>query len=257
MGCPAKNVTAKNCGAKLITLPSLAGEIIRAVRDAIEDWLKGQTLSDLKVPEAMIRTVASLNERRTKSPQPPFFKGGHGGIFRKRIPYSIKTRIGFDEIIIEKWIETLLQEQPAVISIHGRTLKQMYRGQACWDSIRRAADVIRGSGTLVLGNGDITSLAHATQLIQESGVDGALIGRSAIGNPWIFEKQSRLVSVEEKFNVALEHAAIVSERNFKSVRKHLVGYIHSLPEAAKLRSKALQANSLEELKSILTDGTVV
>ena len=250
MGCPSKSVVQKNCGAKLITVPTLALDIIRATRQAVEDWAKGQALEDLKLSARVIKTVQRMNQARTGTESP---------VVRRLIPYSVKTRTGFDSIVIEKWIEILLSERPAVISIHGRTLKQMYRGVAAWDSIASAVKVAKGSGTLVLGNGDIASLEQAALRIRQSGVDGVLIGRSAIGNPWIFRGKESwktfVIGKEERVSVALEHARyfqeVRGERDFRVVRKHLIGYLSSFPGAASVRSSALQTRNLDELNRLL------
>ncbi|MBI2082034.1 MAG: tRNA-dihydrouridine synthase [Deltaproteobacteria bacterium] len=245
MGCPSKKVVEKNCGAKLITAPDLAIEIIKAVRHAIQDWSRGQTLEELKLSERVIATVCRMNSARI---------GAERLVVRRPIPYSIKTRIGYDAIIIDRWVETLLQQSPAVISIHGRTLKQMYRGLAHWEAIAEAVAVARGSGTLILGNGDIESLTQATSLIQKTGVNGVLIGRSAIGNPWLFQGIDPLnISYERRAMVALEHASLYAEAgdDLRKVRKHLSGYLRYFPEASSVRNQALQAVNLEELASIL------
>ncbi len=247
MGCPAKQVTQKNCGAALIRVPDLALEIIRATRAGLQDWANGQTLEDLKVPEKVIAVVRLMNHRRC----------GHqedGERHRRLIPYSVKTRLGYDDVVIESWVETLLTERPAAISIHGRTLKQMYRGAARWDAIARAATVARGSGTVVLGNGDVSSRAEALLKIEETGVDGVLIGRASMGNPWVFA--GREADMPERIAVALEHAQYFvegrGEREFKAVRKHMVGYLRGFPDAAALRMKALNALNFGELKSLLS-----
>ncbi len=261
MGCPSKSVTQNNCGGKLITVPELALQIIRATRQAIEDWQGGKTLESSGVPNKVIDVIGRMNQRRTGQERPAQ---------RRVIPYSVKTRLGYDAIIIEKWVEILLQEYPAVISIHGRTLKQMYRGEAHWDAIGRAVQVAKGSGTLLFGNGDVSSLEHAAKVIRESGVDGVLIGRGSMGNPWIFRGKEKLkqalreglplaetppINQAQRFEVALEHARVYQEvrgtDHFHSLRKHLMGYLSHFPDAAVYRSKALQTNNLSELVQVL------
>ena len=92
--------------------------------------------------------------------------------------------------MIEDWVSTLLEEQPEVIAIHGRTLAQMYRGQADWDAIRRAAKLVRETSTLVLGNGDLVTMSEVVQRVRETQVHGVLIGRGALGNPWLFRAKA-------------------------------------------------------------------
>lgn len=252
MGCPAKQVTQKNCGAMLITLPDLALEILRAVRQGIRDWANGQTLEDLKIPEPVSAMVARLNLKRTGHERPAP---------RRVIPYSVKTRLGYDVVVVEKWVETLLLASPAAISLHGRTLKQMYKGSARWDEIAKAVPVVRGSGTLLLGNGDLSSLEEGLQKVRETGIDGILIGRASIGNPWIFGGifRDRLPTPEEKIEVALEHARTFvqsrGEEHFRVVRKHLVGYLRGFPNAASLRMRALDARNLNELLGVFKKDT--
>ncbi len=247
MGCPSRSVTQKLCGARLITAPDLALEIMQAVRSGIDDWTRGQTLAEAGLPARVIDVVARMNLKRT---------GQAGPLERCLIPYSIKTRIGFNANVIEPWVSTLLRAAPAAITVHGRTLKQMYKGDADWSAIAEAARVARGSGTLVLGNGDLCSLEEAQRRIAASGADGALIGRAAIGNPWLFRRDDRsVVTQADRIKAALEHAAyFVSQRpsgDFNSVRKHLGGYLKSFPEAASFRDRAVRTRSLDELVSVL------
>ena len=91
-----------------------------------------------------IEFIHELNHRRSGSPVVP----------RRLLPLSIKTRLGFDCVVVERWVEHLLEVRPAAITVHGRTLQQMYRGAADWTAIAEAARVARDTETLILGNGD-------------------------------------------------------------------------------------------------------
>ncbi|MDZ4225137.1 MAG: tRNA-dihydrouridine synthase, partial [bacterium] len=154
--------------------------------------------------------------------------------------------------VIEWWMETLLEEKPAAISIHGRTLKQMYQGKADWEAIAKAAKIIHQTETLVLGNGDIASLEEAHRRIEETGVDGVLIGRHAIGNPWVFNNHKP--TREERIATAREHTAYYvqkrGETRLASLGKHLAGYLSHFPDAALLRSKILGAKNGSYQKSL-------
>src|SRR5205807_1344751 len=101
-----------------------------------------------------------------------------GDSTRRPIPVSVKTRIGYDEVVAERWAGELAEERPVAITFHGRTLKQMYSGSANWDAIGRAADRLRGSGALVFGNGDLPDRQTALARVRDYGLDGALIGRA-------------------------------------------------------------------------------
>ncbi|PIR99086.1 hypothetical protein COT87_01335, partial [Candidatus Collierbacteria bacterium CG10_big_fil_rev_8_21_14_0_10_44_9] len=103
-----------------------------------------------------------------------------------KLPVSVKTRIGVDKDVAEEWMEQLMEVRPAMISLHGRTLKQLYQGRADWEAIARAAKVVHKHGGHILGNGDITSINNLQFTIHKYGVDGVLIGRAAEGNPGVF-----------------------------------------------------------------------
>src|SRR2546422_3620192 len=159
----------------LIRNPPLAREIIRAVHAGVTDWAAGHRIETIGLRPKVVERVLALTS------------GRDGSRPRKPVPVSVKRRLGYDAVVIEDWVSILLEEQPDVISIHGRTLTQMYRGRADWGAIARAAKLIRETSTLVLGNGDVESLHDLVTRVQETQVHGVLIGRGALGNPWIFQ----------------------------------------------------------------------
>lgn len=264
MGCPAKNVAASGSGAALIRTPELARELIRSARQGIEDWVAGQTLNDLRLRLKFKDTVRATNELRSGSPD---------AVARRLIPLSVKTRIGYDEIVIEDWIRNLLAENPAAISIHGRTLKQGYKGDADWDAIARAVDVAKNTPTLILGNGDLKDMADVYRRVRQCGVDGVLLGRAAEGNPWVFRTKDQLkqalacgdappgapepIRLEDRFRVIVEHSqhfeTYVQIRNFVSMRKHLIWYCRDFRGAAELRAKMVRVNNTAEVIQCLSD----
>jgi nifR3 family TIM-barrel protein len=263
MGCPAKNVAASGSGAALIRTPELAREIIRSTRQGIDDWLAGQTLDELGLRQKLRETVKASNLQRSGWATPPV---------RRSIPLSVKTRIGYDQVVIEDWIANLLAENPAAISIHGRTLKQGYKGDADWEAIARAVEIAKPTPTLILGNGDLRDMADVYRRVRQSGVDGVLLGRAAEGNPWIFKTKNQLkqallasmpllpiepVSLAERFRVVVEHAyhfeTYVQERNFVGMRKHLIWYCRDFRGAAELRSRMVRVNNSAEVIQCLRD----
>lgn len=265
MGCPSKSVASSGSGAGLIRTPELARAIMQAATRGIEDWAGGQTLEQAGFKAARVAVIERLNQQRgTTDPTP-----------RRRIPLSVKTRLGYESVTVEMWVEELLKEQPTVISLHGRTLKQMYRGTADWSAIARAVALVKGTGTLLLGNGDIQSLDDVARRVHETGVDGVLIGRSVLGAPWFFreKEQARMrtqsvsgmdvkqdpveVSLNERFAVLVDHAqqfqALVGERQFYRMRKHLGWYCKGFPHAASLRAQMVRVSSVTELQTLLAD----
>jgi tRNA-dihydrouridine synthase len=264
MGCPSKNVASSGSGAGLIKTPDLARAIIQATRRGLEDWAAGQTLEHVGFKPARIAAIHRLNEQRGAVPP----------VARHLVPLSVKTRLGYDTVAVEPWVEQLLREQPSAISLHGRTLQQMYRGAADWDAIRRAVTLVKGTGTLLLGNGDVQSLEDAGKRVRDTGVDGVLIGRAVLGAPWFFEGKERarasawrrghesvllptpeVIPLDRRFAVLLDHARqfqlLLGPRQFHRMRKHLGWYCKGFPHAAALRARMFRVSSVEELDSVV------
>jgi len=264
MGCPSRNVASSGSGAGLIKTPDLAHEIMRAARRGIEDWASGQSMESAGIKPARAETIYRLNNRCRPA----------STTARRAIPLSVKTRLGYDAVIVDRWIEHLLIERPAVISLHGRTLQQMYRGEADWRAIARAAEVVRGTDTLLFGNGDVRSLGEAAGRVRETRVDGVLIGRAALGAPWFFrdketarraslisgsdplsEPQSWTPAFPVRFDLMLEHASWFERRwgadRFRNMRKHLGWYCKGFPGAAALRAAMFQVSSLADVQASL------
>lgn len=263
MGCPSKSVAASGSGAGLIRTPELARSLIQAAKRGIDDWAGGQTLEQGGFKPARVEVFERMNRQRDAHPVSR----------RETLPVSVKTRLGYESVTVEAWVEQLLMEQPTVISLHGRTLKQMYRGVADWSAIARAASLVQGTGTLLLGNGDIQCLEDISRRVRETGVDGVLVGRGVLGAPWFFRPKELVrgqmsseigpesglllsnVSLDERFAVLLEHAKqfveIFGHKQFYRMRKHLGWYCKGFPHAASLRAQMVCVSSVEELQSIL------
>lgn len=170
-----------------------------------------------------------------------------------KLPVSVKTRIGVDTSVVEEWMATLMEVQPANISLHGRTLRQLYQGCADWEAIGRAAKVVHQYGGHILGNGDILDMADGMTKVGQYGVDGFLIGRSAEGNPGIF-LQDFVPCMHKRLNWMLEHARVfesIFPDNFMPMRKHLAWYCKGFPGAVEIRSKLMLTNSSSEVEQIV------
>lgn len=226
MGCPAKSVVHSGGGAALIKACPHAKEIIRVCGEELEEH---------------------------------FQKTG------KRIPLSVKTRLGYDKALIKDWVGQLLDcKELSNISLHGRTLKQGYSGDADWEAIAQAAELAKGSGKTILGNGDLKDLNDAAEKIKLAQVDGALLGRASYGNPWLFfekekvrqgEKTEDIITTQMRFKTLLEHAELLwknkDPKNFIQIRKHCGWYLKGFSGAAELRQQLVRVNTLEELERIL------
>lgn len=250
MGCPAKNVAHSGAGAALIQTPKLAQELIRQTKLGVQQWQNGATVDDC--PDVSAEIAALVRQRAAQLPttaQSP----------NRPLPVSVKTRVGYHQPVIHDWIPTLLELEPAAIALHGRTLKQQYGGQASWELIGQAAELTRQTQTLLLGNGDLKSLADAEAKIADYGSDGALLGRAAMGNPFVFQKAAA-PSLTQLLDVAWEHAQLYEQSfsqdpkyNFLPMRKHLGWYIHDIPNASAIRQAIYRANSSQEFAQILQE----
>lgn len=268
MGCPARTVANKGGGAALIRLPDTAKAIIRATQDGVRDWANGQTLEDLDMDPIRIGQIRQMNEDRR------IHWGDTTSGERRLLPVSVKTRLGYDSIVITDWVQELLELEPANITIHGRTLVQQYKGQADWDAIAAAAEIVRKTDTLILGNGDIHTLYQAAERIRTTGVHGVMIGRASFGNPWLFQKKEELKhllntnqaltpeslpvimpSRVERLDMALEHARIHAslkgEDHFVELRKHMGWYLGHFPGAKRVRNELVRINSLADVEQII------
>ncbi len=182
-----------------------------------------------------------------------------------RVPISVKTRLGWKEDTdVLEFVNVIEQAGASLISIHGRTKEQGYSGKANWDRIGEAR---RKTSLPVLVNGDITSRATAEEALRRSGADGVLIGRGALGNPWIFRTLLPTTyclppSLVDRIAVVQEHArhhvAQHGERGMVSFRKHLAYYFkkelrHEAPHLDwnAIRSKLVRVETQTELDEIL------
>jgi nifR3 family TIM-barrel protein len=184
---------------------------------------------------------------------------------RAHLPVTVKTRLGYDadDKPIVELAERLQDVGIAALSIHGRTKTQMYQGSADWTLIGEVKNNPR-MHIPIFGNGDIVTPQQAVEAKQKYGVDGILIGRGAIGNPWIFEQTQRLlrgvterpITVQERVDICRRHLLAAVE--FKGehtamfeMRKHYGGYFKGLYDFKPFRIPLVNTTTLEEAEVIL------
>ncbi len=186
----------------------------------------------------------------------------HAVVKAVKLPVTVKTRLGYDDqsLVIVELAERLQDIGVQAISIHARTKKQMYQGQADWTLIGKTKENPRLK-IPVFGNGDITSPEKALGAKNRFGVDGILIGRGAIGNPWIFAqtkdyfetKSYKTPSVKERVAVCRQHlhAAIQWKEEKVAIlemRKHYGNYFKALPDFKPFRIKLVSQTELQDLE---------
>lgn len=174
------------------------------------------------------------------------------------LPVSVKTRIGLKSVTTEEWIGHVLETEPAALTIHGRTQKQMSDGPADWSEIAKAARLRDrlGLDLPILGNGDLQSLEEAREKCAQFGLDGAMIGRGIFKNPWLFMEEQRERTKEEKLDLLWKHTELFervwgSTKNFHILRHYYSIYSKGFPGAAELRARLMQTESISDVSRTL------
>lgn len=136
---------------------------------------QGAGAAMMKDPEAALAVIAAAKRGIAAS--------------GRDIPLSVKTRVGYSTIEIDTWIPLILSTGVAALTVHARTRKELSKVPAQWQLLRRVV-ALRDKlapDTVILGNGDVTSLADGEEKARVSGVDGVMVGRALFGNPWFFD----------------------------------------------------------------------
>ena len=186
---------------------------------------------------------------------------------RTHLPVTIKTRLGWDEnsIKIVEVAERLQDVGAKAISIHGRTRAQMYKGEANWKPIAEVKNNPR-MFIPVFGNGDVNSPEKAELMRDQYGLDGAMIGRASIGNPWFFNqvkeyfktgKHAKKPSILERIKVARRHLEMSikwkgEKLGILETRRHYSNYFKGIQDFKQHRTKLVTLETVSELMDVFT-----
>lgn len=211
MGCPDRAVMKLGSGASLIKNPTLAAEMIAAVKE-----------------------------------------GAPG------MPVSVKTRIGVNTMMTEEWIRFLLEQKIDALTVHGRTAKELSKVPAHWDEIGRAVKIRdhTSPGTVVIGNGDITTIEQAIHAQSSYGVDGVMIGKGVFHNPWVFERIPQNHTRFESLTLLLKHTKLFCDTypdpyRFPAMKKYFRIYVRAFPGAVSLINELMETKSYPEVESLV------
>ncbi len=186
-----------------------------------------------------------------------------------KLPVTVKTRLGWDERTknIVEVAERLQDIGIQALTIHGRTRQQMYKGSADWTLIGEVKNNPR-MHIPIFGNGDIDSPQKAKEYKDRYGVDGIMVGRAAIGYPWIFREIKQYLkdgtilpppTIEERFTSCKKHLEMSLQwkgpkLGILEMRRHYSNYLKHLPESKHFRSQLVTLNEVEEIHTVLSEA---
>lgn len=174
-----------------------------------------------------------------------------------KIPMSVKTRIGTNEIKTEEWIGFLLEHDLDALTVHGRTAKEMSAVPAHWDEIKKAAELRNSMNkeTVIIGNGDVRSMSEVEKRVEETGVDGVMIGRGIFENIWVFkpEVDNEKAALKTRLDILLRHMELFEstwegKKNFQILKKFFKIYVKGFDNASELRVQLMEAKTPDEVQ---------
>jgi len=177
-----------------------------------------------------------------------------------RVPVSVKLRTGWNEVDFT-WHELILQQGIDMLTVHGRTTKEMSKVPARWEDIAKIREIRDriAPQTLIVGNGDVMSRQHGEELAARHGLDGVMIGRAIFTDPYIFAKQSpwQTTSELEKLTLYKKHIELFIStyqgkvRNWESLKRMAKVYVHGSENASQFRDNLVRSKSVEEMLAVL------
>lgn len=241
----------------------------------------GNDIEAMAYSAKKVSKIANLIDINMGCPAPKVVKNGDGSklmldielsrkiiqavVENSSVPVTVKIRKGWDKEHINciEFAKMAEQAGACAITIHGRTRDEFYSGTADWEIIKKLKQEV---SIPVIGNGDIKSPQDALKMFEYAGVDGIMIGRAAIGNPWIFMqiqeylKNGKMIEIsnEKRLKIILEHINLQVEElgentGIKEMRKHMTYYIKGLKDSSAIRQKMNTIETKNELVECITE----
>lgn len=262
---------------KTKTLLKIDGE-----KRPIQAQIFGSDVESLKVAAEYVSSFADILDINMGCPAPKVVKNGDGSkllldlpkieeivtevVKSSKVPVSVKIRKGWNEenIVAGEAASIIEKAGASMITIHGRTRAEFFGGDVDLDIIKKVKESVN---IPVIGNGNIVDEESALKMFEYTGVDGIMIGRTSIGNPWLFKRiihflqtgeKLQEVSSKEKLETIIKHIELEVEEKgervgIQELRKHMACYIKNLPNASKIRMKINQINQKDELIKYLKE----
>lgn len=221
MGCPDKSIEKQKSGAAMMKNPDLAIGVIKAVKDAKKDF----ATDDFAV--------------------------------------TVKTRIGYNQVELDTWIPLLLEQEVDLITIHARTRKEMSKVPANWDYVKQVVNMRDDwqkinpdkKAPYIFGNGDVENIEDACKKCQNTGADGAMIGRAMFGNPWFF-KENFTPTRKDRISSLLKQVQIFDQelgdvKSFALMKKFFKTYMTGFDDAREIREKIMEMENAGEVIDFL------
>jgi nifR3 family TIM-barrel protein len=178
-----------------------------------------------------------------------------------KIPVSIKTRIGFNQTVTEEWGEFLLKFKPAALIIHCRTARELSLVPARWDEISKVVNLRNeiSPETLVVGNGDVSNLEEAWSKVDKYQIDGVMMGRAVFANPWVFNREAKIVpDKEKKFATLIRHIELFDQewggkKDYAPMKRFIKVYVNGFRGSSELRDKLMHMKNSQEVLKFLRE----
>lgn len=242
----------------------------------------GSDVESLKKAAEYVSSFTDILDINMGCPAPKVVKNGDGSkllldlkkveeivtevVKVSKVPVSVKIRKGWNEenIVAKEVAEIIEKAGASMITIHGRTRQEFFSGDVDLKAIKEVKEAVK---IPVIGNGNIQDEESALKMFEYTGVDGIMIGRASIGNPWIFKRlihflqtNEKLPAIDnkEKLHTILKHIELETKEKgerigIQELRKHMACYIKGIDDASKIRTKINSIDNKQELEELLKE----